>query len=75
VVAAQVDAKGLTMTDILTHLSTEESTTVAKRRKRGNIALMIGLLGFAGLMFFLSFAHIQIEARPTVMTEGQITDQ
>lgn len=63
------------MTETLARLSSEESRVVADRRKRGNIAVMIALLGFVGVMFFLSFAHIQMEGRPSAATGGQITDQ
>jgi hypothetical protein len=63
------------MTDTLTQLSTEESRAVADRRKRGNVVLMIALLGFVCGMFFLSFAHIQREGRPSSVTGDQITDQ
>jgi len=63
------------MTEAIPRLTTEESRVVMRRRKRGNLLLMLVLYGFVGAMFVLSFAHMQTESGQAASDGGAITDQ
>lgn len=63
------------MTEAIPRLTTEESRVVMRRRKRGNLLLMLVLSGFVGTMFVLSFTHMQMESGQAAPKGGMITDQ
>jgi hypothetical protein len=63
------------MTEAIPRLTTEESRVVMRRRKRGNLLLMLVLCGFVGAMFVLCFAHMQTESGQAAPKGGMITDQ
>jgi hypothetical protein len=46
-----------------------------RRRKRGNLLLLLVLSGFVGAMFVLSVTHMQMESGQAASDGGAITDQ
>lgn len=63
------------MTDAIPRMTTEESRVVMRRRKRGNLLLMVVLSGFVGAMFVPSFGHVRMESGQAAPKARAITDQ